>query len=76
MITIWGKIKAWFRNSLTIFWARLQWFGGILSAGLIYAFAEYDFTQLTSMDARSVFKMLCAVAAAGVLTEIARRRTL
>jgi hypothetical protein len=76
MITTWGKIKAWFRNSLTIFWARLQWFGGILSAGLIYAFAGYDFTQLTSMDARSVFKMLCAVAAAGVLTEIARRRTL
>ena len=70
------KLKAWFCNSLTILWARIQWFGGILSAGLIFAFSGYDFTQLTSMDAKAVFKMLCAVAVAGVLTEIARRRTL
>ena len=70
------KIKTWFKHSLTIFWARLQWFVGIMSAGLIAAFSGYDFTQLTSMDAKSAFKMLCAVAVAGVLTEIARRRML
>jgi hypothetical protein len=71
-----AKIKAWFKNSITILWARIQWFGGILSAGLIFAFSGYDFTQLTSMDLKAAFKMLCAVAVAGILTEVARRRTL
>jgi hypothetical protein len=73
---MWAKVKSWFRNSLTIFWARVQWFGGILSAGLIAAFSGYDFSQLTSMTAKDAFKMLVAVAVAGVLTEIARRRSL
>jgi hypothetical protein len=73
---VWDKITAWFKDSLTIFWARVQYTGGILSAGLIVAFSGYDFTQLTSMDLKSAFKMLVAVAISGVLTEIARRRTL
>ena len=70
------RIKNWFRYLLTIFWARVQWFVGILSAGMIAAFSGYDFTQLTTMTWKDAFKMLCAVAVAGVLTEIARRRTL
>ncbi len=76
MITWWDKTKAWFKDSMTILWARIQYLVGILAAGMIAAFSGYDFTQLTSMDAKSAFKMLCAVAAAGILTEIARRRTL
>ena len=76
MITWWDKTTAWFKDSMTILWARIQYVGGIIAAGLVAAFSGYDFTQLTSMDAKGVFKMLCAVAAAGVLTEIARRRTL
>ncbi|MEY9362293.1 hypothetical protein ABH994_005014 [Bradyrhizobium yuanmingense] len=72
----WDKTKAWFKDSLTILWARIQYIGGVIAAGLIVAFSGYDFTQLTSMDANAAFKMLCAVAVAGVLTEIARRRTL
>ena len=76
MITWWDKMTAWFKDSMTILWARIQYVGGIVAAGLVAAFSGYDFTQLTSMDAKSVFKMLCAVAVAGVLTEIARRRTL
>ena len=76
MITWWDKTTAWFKDSMTILWARVQYVGGIIAAGLVAAFSGYDFTQLTSMDAKSVFKMLCAVAVAGVLTEIARRRTL
>ena len=75
MITWWDKAKAFFKNSLTILWARIQYVGGILAAGLIVAFSGYDFTQLTSMDAKAAFKMLIAVAISGVLTEIARRRT-
>lgn len=73
---MWIAVKAWFRNSLTIAWARIQYIGGILAAGLVVAFSGYDFTQLTSMDAKDVFKMLVAVAVAGILTEIARRRSL
>jgi hypothetical protein len=76
MITWWDKAKAFFKDSLTVLWARIQYVGGILAAGLIVAFSDYDFTQLTSMDAKAAFKMLMAVAIAGVLTEIARRRTL
>lgn len=76
MSTWMEETKAWFKHSVTILWARIQYIGGILAAGLIAAFSGYDFTQLTSMDAKGVFKMLCAVAVAGVLTEIARRRTL
>ena len=49
---------------MTILWARIQYVGGIIAAGLVAAFSGYDFTQLTSMDAKSVFKMLCAVAVA------------
>jgi hypothetical protein len=76
MTTWFDKVKAWFKDSLTILWARIQYIGGILAAGVIAAFSGYDFTQLASLDAKGVFKMLCAVAVAGVLTEIARRRTL
>ncbi|MHC2867995.1 hypothetical protein ACVIYH_009128 [Bradyrhizobium diazoefficiens] len=76
MTTWWDKTKAWFKDSMTILWARIQYIVGILAAGMIAAFSGYDFTQLTSMDAKSAFKMLCAVAVAGILTEIARRRTL
>jgi len=70
------KIKAWFKNSITILWARMQYVAGILGAGLIVAFSGYDFTQLASMDAKAAFKMLAIVALSGVVTEFCRRRTL
>ena len=73
---MWEKVKAFFKDSVTILWARIQYIGGIFGAGLIVAFSGYDFTQLTSMTLADAAKMLCAVAVAGVLTEIARRRTL
>ena len=76
MITTWVKIKACFKDSVTILWARIQYVGGIVGAGLIGAFSGYDFTQLSSMDAKSAFKMLAFAALAGVITEACRRRTL
>ena len=66
----------WCRQSATIVWARLQYVGGILSAGLIVAFSGYDFTSLASLDGKMAFKILLAVAISGMLTELARRRTL
>jgi hypothetical protein len=70
------KIEAWFKNSLTILWARVQYIGGVLAAGLIVAFSGYDFTKLTTLTKEDAIKMLVAVAAAGIMTELARRRTL
>jgi hypothetical protein len=76
MIATWNEVKGWFRHSMTILWARLQYIIGIVGAGLIAAFSGYDFTQLSSLDARSAFKMLAFAALAGVITEACRRRTL
>lgn len=69
-------MKTWCRHSLTIAWARLQTVGGLIGSGLIIAFSGYDLTQLASLDARSVFKMLLMLAISGILTELARRRSL
>lgn len=76
MIATWNGAKAWFKHSMTIVWARIQYMVGILGAGLIGAFSGYDFTQLSSMDARSAFKILAFAALTGVITELCRRRTI
>jgi hypothetical protein len=76
MTTWWEKTKALFKHSMTILWARIQYVVGVVGAGLIAAFSGYDFNQLASMDAKSAFKMLAFAALAGVVTEVARRRTL
>jgi hypothetical protein len=76
MISAWDRIKAWFKESVTILWARVQYVVGVVGAGLIAAFSGYDFTQLSSLDAKSAFKMLAFAALAGVITEACRRRTL
>ncbi|NOJ43764.1 hypothetical protein [Bradyrhizobium australiense] len=76
MISTWNEVKAWFKDSVTILWARIQYIAGIVGAGLIAAFSGYDFTQLSSLDAKSAFKMLAFAALAGVITEACRRRTL
>jgi hypothetical protein len=67
-------IKNWFWRSETIFWARLQYIGGLLAAGLIAAFSQYDFSQLATMDLMVAFKMLLAAAVSGIITEWLRRR--
>lgn len=76
MNTAWSKVKSWFKDSVTILWARIQYVIGIVGAGLIGAFSGYDFTQLASMDLKSAFKMLAFSALAGVITEVCRRRTI
>lgn len=73
---MWEKIKAWFKHSLTILWARIQWFIGIIGAGLVAAFSGYDWSQLTSIDLKDAFKMLAVAGVIGVVTELTRRRTL
>ena len=43
MITWWDKTTAWFKDSMTILWARIQYVGGIIAAGLVAAFSGYGF---------------------------------
>jgi hypothetical protein len=71
-----ANIWNWCKRSATIVLARIQSIGGIVGAGLLLAFSGYDFTQLATVDWKSAFKILVSLAVAGVLTEIARRRTL
>lgn len=73
---MWGKIKAWFKNSATIVWARLQYIGGILIAGLVATFGDYDFKTLATMTARDAIHVVMSLAVAGVITELCRRRSL
>lgn len=76
MITWWDKTKAWFKDSLTILWARIQYVVGFVGAALIAKFSDYDFSQLVSLDAKGAFKMLVWAIIGGIITEVARRRTL
>lgn len=63
----------WVRNSGTVLWARVQYIFGIIFAGLIATFANYDFTQLASFDMTTAFKMLIGAAISGVITEFVRK---
>jgi hypothetical protein len=71
-----NRVWVWCRESATIVAARIMSIGGVVTAGLIVAFANFDFTQLTRMTPSDAIKMLLSVAVAGVVAEIARRRTL
>ena len=71
-----NKVWEWCKESATIVVARLHYVVGIIGAGLIAAFAGYDWSQLASMDLKTAFKLLVLAAVSGIMTEWARRRTL
>ncbi len=67
----WESVKAWFKHSETIFWARLQTIGGILIA----AIAGVDWTQLTVTGfSKETLLLAGALTLNGVFTEYLRRR--
>jgi len=68
------KVWNWCVNSGTIVWARLQIVVGVIFAGLIAGFSTFDWSQLASIDSKTLFKMLLASAISGVITEIVRRK--
>ncbi len=76
MLSWFDDVRAWFKHSVTILWARIQYVVGIVGAGLVAVFSGYDFSQLAGMDAKTAFKLLAWSAVAGIITELARRRTL
>lgn len=48
---LWADIKAWFKNSETIFWSRLQ----VLVGFVVAALAAVDWTQLATFSFDGAF---------------------
>jgi hypothetical protein len=67
MISTWEKIKAWFKDSLTIAWARLQ----VLFAALWGVLTTTDLAPLLNPKWLTAWLVL-----SGLVTELTRRRTL
>ena len=71
---MWDKIKAWFKHSLTILWARM-----VALAGIVLAMGQ---SLLGDPNVNSAVQTILQpkfipyyVIAIGIVTEIARRRT-
>ena len=70
----WEKIKAWFRHSLTILWARLQVAAGVVAAFVMALATDPNVTSAVQEALQPKF-IPYYVIAIGLITEIARRRT-
>jgi len=71
---MWDKIKAWFKHSLTILWARVVALAGILLAAGQALLADPNVTDAIQTALQPKF-IPYYVIAIGLVTEIARRRT-
>jgi hypothetical protein len=71
---MWDKIKAWFKHSLTILWARAVALAGILLAAGQALLADPNVTGAIQAALQPKF-IPYYVIAIGLVTEIARRRT-
>ena len=72
---MWSKTKSWFGNSLTILWARIQVLAGLLAALLMALATDPNVTGAiqTALEPRFIPYYVIAI---GLITEIARRRTI
>jgi len=71
---MWKKIKCWFRNSVTILWARAQVLVGLIVATLMALASDPNVTGAIQAALQPKF-IPYFVIAIGLITEIARRRT-
>lgn len=71
---MWDKIKAWFKHSLTILWARVVALGGLL-LGLAQALSVDPAINDAVHAALQPKFIPYYVIAIGLITELARRRT-
>jgi hypothetical protein len=72
---MWSKIKSLFGNSLTILWARIQVLTGLLAAFLMALATDPNVTGAIQVALEPRF-IPYYVIAIGLITEIARRRTI
>ena len=68
---MWNKIRSWFRNSVTILWARVQVLAGLTAASLMALASDPGAIQ-SALQPKFIPYYVIAV---GLITEIARRRT-
>jgi hypothetical protein len=71
---MWIKIKTWFKNSITIFWARVQVLVGFAVASLMVLASDPDVTSTiqTALQPKYIPYYVIAI---GLITKFARRRT-
>lgn len=71
---MWDKIKAWFKYSVTILWARAVALAGLLLAAGETLLADQNVTGAIQsvLQPRFVPYFIIAI---GLITELARRRT-
>jgi hypothetical protein len=73
--SMWPKTKSWFGNSLTILWARIQVFAGLLAAFVMVLATDPNVTDAIQVALEPRF-IPYYVIAIGLITEVARRRTI
>jgi hypothetical protein len=71
---MWDKIKTWFKHSMTILWARVVAFAGILLATVESLIGNPDINGAIQQALQPKF-IPYYVIAIGLITELARRRT-
>lgn len=69
------KVKAWFKNSLTILWARIMTLAGVAGAAIVNIWADGS-VQAAISTVGSPKVLPWVIIGMGVLTEVFRRRTL
>lgn len=69
---MWEKIKAWFKDSETIFWARLQVFVGVVVSVLTVVVADPNAIAAVHAMVEPKYVPLYLIGF-GVLTELLRR---
>ena len=72
---MWDKIKAWFKHSLTILWARVVALAGLLLAAGQSLFADPTVNAAIQSLLQPKF-IPYYVIAVGLITELCRRRTI
>jgi hypothetical protein len=72
---MWFELKSWFGNSLTILWARVQVLVGLLAASLMALATDPNVTGAIQVALEPKF-IPYYVIAIGLVTEVARRRTI
>ena len=71
---MWNSIKSWFKNSVTILWARMQVLAGIGAALLMALAADPNVTGAIQAALQPKYVPYYVIAI-GLVTESARRRT-
>jgi hypothetical protein len=72
---MWDKTKAWFKHSLTILWARVLAFSGLLLVAADTLIADQNVIGAIQSVLQPKYVPYFVVVI-GILTELARRRTI